>query len=99
LRVPEVGDVEETPSSMFYQEDTSTGSFTVEEDNDLDHNIGAGEADVIHDSSDVELLNKLSNMNTQEQGNEPPPSEISSDIDATKDDSDVEEFYDDTDDF
>lgn len=56
LRLPEFDDVEETPSSMFYQENTSTGSFTVEEGNDLDHNIGVGEAEVIHDSSDIELL-------------------------------------------
>lgn len=38
-------------------------------------------------------------MNFQEQDNEPPPSEISNDIDATKYDSDPEEFYDDPDDF
>lgn len=57
------------------------------------------DADLIQDTSDVELLNKQQVFDTMQQQNEPLNGEDNSDVEQASEDSDQEEFYDDPDDF
>ena len=99
LQVTMDGDGDESPNQEFYQEEGATGNFFVEEGNNLDTITEILDADLIQDTSDVELLNKQQVFDTMQQQNEPLNGEDNSDVEQASENSDQEEFYDDPDDF
>lgn len=99
LQVTMDGDGDESPNQEFYQEEGATGNLFVEEGNNLDTTTEILDADLIQDTSDVELLNKQQVFDTMQHQNEPLNGEDNSDVEQASEDSDQEEFYDDPDDF
>jgi hypothetical protein len=96
--VAQTGDDDKAPSSIFYQEDISSGNFVIDLAADFDLTAAVADVDEVHDTSDIDLLNKHHPGDTI-VSNEPPPNDMYYEMDYAPDEVDQEDLYDDPDDF